>query len=153
MIHIKGTLILGLSLLSISAFAGRFVVTPDEEYDTENVRKISFEQDKLHVTLDDGQLRSYDFTSFHRIYFTEKEASELNPVGAAELYLYPNPVSDNLYLRGVSAGASYEMYDARGEKVGEGVALGEEIHFPVANFDRGIYFLKVDAKVLKFIKK
>ncbi|MCQ2219434.1 MAG: T9SS type A sorting domain-containing protein [Paludibacteraceae bacterium] len=155
MIHIKRTITVTLWLLSASVYAGRFVVTPEEEYDTKDVRKISFEQkDRLLVSFEDGQSRSYDFSSFHRIYFSEGISTEEKPpMETAEFYLYPNPVSEVLFLRGVPDHSAYELYDLRGLRIQDGVSENEEIQMPVSHLTNGCYFLKVDGKVLRFVKK
>jgi hypothetical protein len=67
------------------------------------------------------------------------------PVAVADaLDLYPNPASTTLHLR-ISPGqgvGSYEIWDALGQRVGEGATRNGEASVDVSAFSPGIYFLR-----------
>ncbi len=141
--------------LSISANAGTFVVNPNETYNTNDVRKIVFDKPgELSVTFTDGTSRSYELTSFQRIYFTEGSSTEsFSPLGNKEMYLYPNPVSEILYVKGLTKGASYKIYNLQGSVYMEGETSEGEIFANVIDLPQGIYFLSTEGEVVKFIKR
>lgn len=141
--------------LSMSVNAGTVVVNPNETYNTNDVRKIAFDKPgELSVTFTDGTSRSYELTSFQRIYFTEGSSTEsFSPLGNKEMYLYPNPVTEVLYVKGIPADSPFEIYDIQGVRVLGGNCDSEEISLSVHSLPKGNYFMKVADKVLKFIRK
>lgn len=143
------------SIFPFALYAGTFVVTPDESYNTQEVREIAFESnDQLTVSFTDGTVRSYDLSSFQRIYFTEGNLSEVpSSLEEKEMYLYPNPVSERLYVTGVAEHSPYEIFNTQGGKVLSGQSSSSVIEISLPSLPNGIYFMSIEGKVLKFIKK
>lgn len=141
--------------LSMSVNAGTFVVNPNETYNTNDVRKIAFNKPgELSVTFTDGTSRSYELTSFQRIYFTEGSSTEsFSPLGNKEMYLYPNPVSETLFVNGLTSGVTYKIHNIQGTVFMEGTTSDGKIFTNVADLPQGIYFLSIEGSVLKFIKR
>lgn len=76
---------------------------------------------------------------------------------ANDIQIYPNPVSDQLYLTKVADGAIYTLQDPAGRIISKDVISGKK-NIDVSALRAGIYFLSVtfkDETVLKtkFIKK
>jgi hypothetical protein len=135
--------------------AGTFIAAEGNSYDMDELQKISFSEDKVTAHLLNGETAVYDFSSLQRIYFTEKqETTFMNAApNELELYLYPNPVMDKLFLRGLSGKTIILfIYDEQGRLIGQKECNSDEIEIDVSSFSDGIYFLKVNEKAVKFIK-
>ena len=60
----------------------------------------------------------------------------------AEFAIYPNPVSNTLFVSGGNAEFTYEMYNGMGQKVAEGNATGNT-QINVNDLMKGVYFLRL----------
>ncbi len=82
-----------------------------------------------------------------KINFTDVQ----NKLKGIVLSLYPNPVTDFLYLSDLTANArNYEIYDQLGIKVSGGIIANE---IDVSTLPTGIYFVKIEnEKPMKFMK-
>ena len=101
-------------------------------------------------------MASYDFSSLQRIYFTEVEEKE--PTAAEEtssegILLYPNPAVESVNLSGVPANANISIINMSGMTVANMKADGDVLSIDVANYKSGIYFIRINSEVVKFIKK
>jgi hypothetical protein len=73
---------------------------------------------------------------------------------APKVQVYPNPV-DNSNLLNVtlsSANSKVSIYNSVGRKVEEVMVAGTKTTIDVSNYARGIYFVKVNDSVVKFVK-
>ena len=68
------------------------------------------------------------------------------------LSLYPNPANDFVTLKGESLGKVF-VYNTLGQKVDELEASGSEIRINTAAYENGIYVVKADDRMLKFVVK
>jgi hypothetical protein len=143
-------LLIGMGSL---AQAGTFVATENEKYGTDELHKIAFNGDEVKAYFTDGTEKTYDFSSLQRIYFTDP--TEVETIGKeAELYIYPNPVNDEVHLTGVPDDAQLSIINLNGttimtpQKASNGTA-----QINVSSLNKGIYFLRVNQKMVKFIKQ
>ena len=60
----------------------------------------------------------------------------------AEFAIYPNPVSNTLFVSGGNAEFTYEMFNGMGQKVAEGNATGNT-QINVNDLMKGVYFLRL----------
>ncbi|MFZ4929719.1 GEVED domain-containing protein [Chryseobacterium sp. Mn2064] len=69
--------------------------------------------------------------------------------------IYPNPASDVLNISGISDAVNFEIYNAVGQKVGEGKVSNHQVN--LQHLSKGIYYIQLKNKEnttrLKFIKK
>lgn len=72
--------------------------------------------------------------------------------GSASTRIYPNPVTDKLYIDGIAPTSSLEIYNSTGQRMRTGTGTSID----VATLPPGIYFLKIKsekrAETFKFIK-
>ena len=72
-----------------------------------------------------------------------------------EITISPNPASDVLNISGISDAVNYEIYNAAGQKAGEGIISDHMVN--LSNLSKGVYFIQLKDKEkvtgLKFIKK
>jgi len=65
--------------------------------------------------------------------------------------IYPNPVSTQLFISGISSDEKYEIYSLVGQKIQSGKTKNSSID--VHNLQTGTYILELKNESLKFIKK
>ena len=70
-----------------------------------------------------------------------------------KLNAFPNPVSDRLTLTGLKQGAIINIYSHTGIVVATYKADGEKMTINMTNLTSGMYFINVNGKTLKTIKK
>lgn len=77
-------------------------------------------------------------------------ASGMHEPLSTDFKLYPNPVTDVLYIDGVQDGSLIQIYDSSGRKV---MSTNLEHHcIPVSNLNNGLYFIVIDNLRAKFVK-
>ncbi|SMC83877.1 T9SS type A sorting domain-containing protein [Moheibacter sediminis] len=88
---------------------------------------------------------------FHTYRFT---AGEMNTVenSLSQIEIYPNPAFDYIHLKNVKPNSMYKIYNLSGKIVSEG-NLNVSNKITINRVPSGVYILKLDDAVLKFIKK
>jgi len=67
--------------------------------------------------------------------------------------VYPVPAKDVLYLSNISAGSKIEVFNSANQKVTPPKSTnGNTVILQLGSLPKGIYFIRIDAQVLKFIK-
>jgi hypothetical protein len=66
--------------------------------------------------------------------------------------VYPNPVSNKLYIDLNSANTTVAIYNSVGVKMEETVVSGTHHMFDVSRYTKGLYFVKANNAVVKFVK-
>lgn len=81
------------------------------------------------------------------------EPSSVENIVSEMFSLFPNPSSDKLYLTNFKSNfdQNYSVFDVAGRKVMESKL--EQTEIDITALSRGIYFLKLNSSVLKFIKQ
>ena len=67
----------------------------------------------------------------------------IDAVEDVSLTLLPNPVSDNVVVKGVGFSDMVSLHDATGRCVGRWIAIGESLSIDVSSLVPGAYFVKV----------
>jgi len=68
---------------------------------------------------------------------------------AAPLGVYPNPVTNTLYIKGLDSEARAEVYTLSGTKVLDEITSG---FIDFSNLSKGIYMLKIKNQTIKVVK-
>lgn len=96
-----------------------------------------------------GEVEDYGVDLLNLTLGVEESGKSANPE------IYPNPASDVLNISGISDVTDYEIYNAVGQKTGEGKVSDHKVN--LSNLSKGIYFIQLKDKDntirLKFIKK
>ena len=74
-----------------------------------------------------------------------------NSVPVEEIILFPNPVKKEIYLKGITTSSTYEIYFVDGKLVSKGAYKSSQA-IDVSKLNSGVYFLKINDKILKFNK-
>ncbi len=106
---------------------------------TTDIGPISFYYSGLASNLNGNN--SGDATISGKTTISPMSTSSENPA-FSEIKLYPNPVQERLYVKGISQ-AVLTMYNMRMEKVGH-FAVDDESVIDISTYPAGIYFIQVD---------
>ena len=68
----------------------------------------------------------------------------------ASISLFPNPANDFVTLKGESIG-TVRVYNTLGQKMDEFEANGSELRINTTGYNNGIYFVKTDNQMMKFV--
>ena len=66
--------------------------------------------------------------------------------------IYPNPVTDKLYVSGVSAISNASVYDFNGRRILEAELSNNNSSIDLSTIPFGVYLLKVNGQTFKFVK-
>jgi hypothetical protein len=81
----------------------------------------------------------------------EKNITSENVIETGDFMIYPNPVSEKLYLKKSFEWVAFEIYSLTGAKIFSGVSTSE---INVSNLPSGVYFLKLTGKAItRFVKQ
>jgi pimeloyl-ACP methyl ester carboxylesterase len=71
-----------------------------------------------------------------------------------KLGIYPNPATDELNFKGLGQGKLYaEILDISGKKVRNAMINSSQSKISLDGLDAGVYFVRINEKVIKFLKK
>ena len=85
---------------------------------------------------------------YKKILFAEL-ATEIEELEISSVFVFPNPVSNTLYIHGVEDDAILEVYTLTGKSV-----LNEKgTEIDVTSLNQGTYILRINTQHVKFIKK
>ena len=85
---------------------------------------------------------------YQKILFAESNTG-IEELGISSFFVFPNPVSNTLYIQGVDEYAALEVFNLTGKSVIEG--KGTELD--VTSLNQGTYILRINNQYVKFIKK
>ena len=72
-------------------------------------------------------------------------------VNKDEVALFPNPVKNEINFKGISKVSEYEIFSADGKLIKSGT-YKPSVSINVAGMTKGVYFIKINGKNLKFVK-
>ncbi len=81
-----------------------------------------------------------------------KSISDASSIG--NVYVYPNPTTDSIFVEGLNASTSYTLYSIDGSSIAIGQIDGSNNNIDVSSLTSGVYFLNVEgSETFKIIKK
>jgi hypothetical protein len=91
-------------------------------------------------------------TTYHRDFVPLFEGTDIKTPAVNDLYVYPNPVSKNFHISGITENTNVTLLDISGKVVLQlTVAPGEAIS--VTHLPEGVYIVHAADKVMKMIKQ
>lgn len=108
------------------------------------VTSITFNGDKAVLTFSDQEKMTVDMSTVVIIF------GETTPSG---IYDLKKPVTNHLNFKGLTAGTQVVVYDAAGHEVMQSVINEENGVLSVKGLKPGLFLLKADHKVVKFVKR
>jgi len=112
---------------------------------TSSFKPDTISQVRLYITnTSNNTARVYEFELFGTPYVS----SGIDKTGMNTLSAFPNPASDKLYITGLTAPATAELFSLQGQKM---LTTRTQSQIDVSSLSPGIYILKVDNRRLRII--
>ena len=120
----------------------------------DNIQKLTFSGDNLLLKTDGGSESTFSMATIRKITFGDFTGIiPVLPI-SPEIILYPNPVSDYIFIDSSVDVTSWTLYDLSGKVIKQSVF---KMQIPVADLPSGFYFLKLTSAngsvTKKFIKR
>lgn len=104
------------------------------------------------ISVSGGELNAnYQWNANNAQLKVEDPNSVNNVDEQSAIFVYPNPATDGIRVAGAEAGSAYSINNVAGAIVKQGELSDSAIS--ISDLSNGIYFLKVNGQILKFIKK
>ena len=114
-----------------------------------NVQRIEVQandvQGKMTILQKDGN----KVGNYQKILFATSTTTSLEENKELQIFVFPNPVSNTLYIQGVDENTSLEVYNLTGKSLIK--EKGTELD--VTSLNQGAYILRINNQYVKFIKK
>ena len=78
-----------------------------------------------------------------------ESATDIEELGISSVFVFPNPVSNTLYIQGVDEDAALEVYNLTGKSL----IKDKGTELDVTSLNQGTYILRINNQYVKFIKK
>lgn len=130
--------------------------SPSASYEValSDVAKIEFKDHSFDVVSNtDNSITSFALPAVQKIVFNKSTGIEEIAGDASAIVVAPNPVRDNLIVRGANDlyGSDLSIYSALGQLVFKQSAWNGET-IDVSQLPSGIYFINIQSTTIKFIK-
>ena len=155
---IKKTTFLALALLAagqlmVAQTFQMIVVSADGNettYPVSTVQKVVFENNTMTVKTNTGS----DATNITCIKFTQDgNAGIKNQKSEPSIFVFPNPVGETLTVNGVKKDEIINLYDMSGALLKTVTSQETATNINVSSLKQGVYLLRIDKQVIKFLKK
>lgn len=127
----------------------------DAEYALSIIGRIEIKDEVFRLISTDGdELASCDLYSVRKLTFGEAGSTATDNQLANQLFVYPNPTQDQLFINGLNANESVRIYDLNGQLLSVTTANADGIcQLSVSSLPQGTYLLQVGIEIVKFIKQ
>ena len=127
----------------------------DAEYALSIIGRIEIKDEVFRLISTDGdELASCDLYSVRKLTFGEAGSTATDNQLANQLFVYPNPTQDQLFINGLNANESVRIYDLNGQLLSVTTANADGIcQISVSSLPQGTYLLQVGIEIVKFIKQ
>jgi len=127
----------------------------EETKDILALQKVFFSGENLNINYLNGSSETFAVTNLSKIYFHPLSNSSETIAGTVKkISVYPNPAISTLNLKNVSNDeASFTIFRMDGAIVMKSQLVSGKSSIDIASLDGGLYLLKIDNQVVRFIKK
>ena len=127
----------------------------DAEFAMSIVGRIEIKDELFRLISSEGDiLASCDLYSVRKLTFGQISPTDIVDNQKDQLFVYPNPTQDHLFVNGLNANESVRIYDFRGQLIATSVANSEGFcQISVSSLPQGTYLLQVGIEIVKFIKQ
>ena len=96
----------------------------------------------------------YELSSVTKIHFSNVDPTLVDELGAEKISLYPNPVQDLLIVSGMEENALVNLTNSEGVMLDSFFSVENgDFRLQVDNLPAGVYFLNINNRSFKFVKK
>ena len=92
---------------------------------------------------------SFDESNVITLTYTYCDATNINSIIENTVNIFPNPAHNSITIAGTVQNQNIKIYDIMGKEL----LNTNKLTINISNFERGIYFVKVDNTISKFIKE
>lgn len=132
-----------------------YTVGEEEKLTVYDEGGLYFLDNQLLIATTTGDVKSVSMTDIRKLLLSESTLS----VGLGgenmennQIYLYPNPVADNLYLLGIGENeVEYTIYSISGSTLLSGKCR-QGVSLELSSLSAGFYLLNVEGVILRFTK-
>ena len=134
---------IALNLITVEADGSR------NTYILADAHKVVVKPNAMSLIGKNGQVLSSEVSC---ILFDQVLESALPNLESVNVYVFPNPVMDYLVVNGLEGKNAIEVYDMKGVLHKTLQMSGNNIQIAVDDLSEGVYLLRVNHYVVKFIK-
>lgn len=135
---------------TISSWAGNVqTVTINGETVEKTVCQISFSGDNVVLTFSDGTNVTQDMSEVSIALSKTNDTA----TGALKVFSYGKVVGDKFIVGNISDKSPIAIYNAAGVRCLQTVATGTSQQVDISHLKSGVYILRVDKQVVKFVKR
>jgi hypothetical protein len=117
----------------------------EDIWDDVYIYKVNMKTDQtVHLTNHAARLQKIT------IYYNKSGTGVVENSEKNDIFVYPNPAEDNILLKETSIGENIKIYNQLGICVLDTNYIGEKIN--ISKLDAGLYFIKSNDRLCKFIK-
>jgi hypothetical protein len=118
------------------------------------IQRITFPGNNLALNYVSGSSDLFSLSLVGRIYFTTKTTgADVLEEPASTISVYPNPAKNYLNIANVSGATTIAIFRIDGSKVFEDKAEQGKTTIGISSLPAGMYLLKANNQVVKFIKQ
>ncbi len=122
--------------------------------DLNSFRKITFSNNDLVLNYLIKVPESIAKSDIRKLFFSEATGIKSIVTDTKLITVYPNPANDFITLKNIPEGRCLvSIYSITGSKITSLYVSGDDQQINVSNFSKGLYLLKVNNQVSKFIKQ
>jgi hypothetical protein len=127
----------------------------EKAIDLNTLGKVTFSSNNMVPNFLTGEKENYSLSKIKKVYFSSipinvKEYNNSNPDNL--ISIYPNPTDDLLYFTNVQNKSGIEIYNLFGTSVLKNYVQKGNSTIDVSNLLTGTYIIKINNKIIKFVK-
>jgi len=125
----------------------------NKKIDLNSFRKITFSNNDLVLNYLTKAPESIAKSDIRKLFFSEATGIKSIATDTKLITVYPNPANDFITIKNIPEGRSLvSIYSITGSKITSLYVSGDE-QINVSNLSKGLYLMKVNNQVSKFIKQ
>ena len=132
-----------------------YLSSKDAEFAISIIGRIEIKDEMFRLISSDGNvLASCSLYEVRKISFGQRTSTSVHDGEVHQLFVYPNPTQDHLFVNGLTADEAVRLYDLNGQLLSVTHADVDGLcQISVASLPHGTYLLQVGIEIVKFIKQ
>lgn len=148
-------ILLSISYLKLSA-QSMVVETTNGDLIAENlvsIQNLKFPNRIMVLRKSDSSTRSFSLLTIKKLYFSPESVNSVESTAIQKIAVYPNPSVDFIRIENAPVQeTNVSIYSVNGTKVLQKMISSADNEINVSRLQAGLYFIKMNAQTIKFIK-